>query len=342
MSARSNTRSVTNVRPNKPTIAKTERWLTAGGAGYKISDPSKLQFGKSYSEWVCDWFNWFISVDADSRNSGPVVFLRSYGLPDTSSVGSELDATGQGSELNVPPNMMSMQSNYSGMHLNLPNIRIGDNRLRIFDDQFVLVPIINSYWVKYDPSVNEDWGTMEEYTSIAINYGEEPPHKTQLTINDVPVDLGAAQDLRDFRINTSVFTAVVPDTDPGRSVKDFLGHPMPAGNYPALVQGYFVMISFEPDRTYWIHSWGEAPPDVRGPYFAELLYEIEVRHRDIKSAREGIRPAARPPASETVFNRILARKEAIGGLTTEEIKKFKDYFRDESKKDNIARKDITR
>ena len=210
---------------------------------------------------------------------------------------------------------MGLQSmNYSGMHPNIPNIRIGDNRLQIFDDQCVLIPIINSYWVKYDPSVNEDWGSMDQYTSIAIGYGEEPPDKSQSEIDGNPVDLGEAlreePDLRKFRINTSVFTAVVPETDPGRSVKDFLGHPMPSGNYPAVVQGYFVMVRFTDNRTHSIHSWGEAPPDVRGPYFAERLYQLEVRSRKIKSAEARGRLAARPPASESVLNRILVSQKA--------------------------------
>jgi hypothetical protein len=55
-----------NARSNTGSAAKLD---------YEVLDPNQLHFGKSYSEWVCDWFNWFISVDADSRNSGPVVFI---------------------------------------------------------------------------------------------------------------------------------------------------------------------------------------------------------------------------------------------------------------------------
>jgi hypothetical protein len=327
-----------NARSNTGSAAKLD---------YEVLDPNQLHFGKSYSEWVCDWFNWFISVDADSRNSGPVVFLRSYGMPGTSIGARESDPTGQSSELNILPNMMGPQSmNYSGMHPNIPNIRIGDNRLQIYDDQYVLIPIINSYWVKYDPSVNEDWGSMEEYTSIAIGYGKEPPHKNQLEIDGRPVELKKDQDdhlkkdqddLRRFRINTSIFTAVVPETEPGRSVKDYLGHPMPPGNYPAVVQGYFVMVKFTYSKAHSIrsiHSWGEAPPDVRGPYFAELLYQIEVRTRVIKSADPTERFAARPPASKSVLNRILAIQQASRELDKKESDRLRSIF--ETKGDEEA------
>jgi hypothetical protein len=87
MSARANARSATKERSKMPAKARTERWITTVRDGfYKVADRSLLQFGKSYSDWVCDWFNWFISMDADSRNSGPVVFLRSYGMPDISGI----------------------------------------------------------------------------------------------------------------------------------------------------------------------------------------------------------------------------------------------------------------
>ena len=54
-----------------------------GKGKYEVIDPRFLYLGKSYSEWVSDWFNWFISADADKRTSGPVVFLRSLGLPNS-------------------------------------------------------------------------------------------------------------------------------------------------------------------------------------------------------------------------------------------------------------------
>ena len=45
--------------------------------GYTVIDPKALYKGRTYSSYVVDWFNWFLSADADFRNSGNVVFLRS-------------------------------------------------------------------------------------------------------------------------------------------------------------------------------------------------------------------------------------------------------------------------
>ena len=53
-----------------------------GQGTYKIINPERLYLGKTYSDWTTDWFNWFLSANADRRNAGPVVFLRSRGLPD--------------------------------------------------------------------------------------------------------------------------------------------------------------------------------------------------------------------------------------------------------------------
>ena len=53
-----------------------------GRIKWEVKKPNELYLGKSDSDWVTDWFNWFISADADRRISGPVVFLRSWGLPE--------------------------------------------------------------------------------------------------------------------------------------------------------------------------------------------------------------------------------------------------------------------
>ncbi len=47
---------------------------------------------------------------------------------------------------------------------------------------------------------------------------------------------------------TPVFTAVVPEADYGRSLKDFLEESVPTGHHPAIVDGYFVLMTFDPGR----------------------------------------------------------------------------------------------
>src|SRR5687767_822486 len=74
-----------NVEPDTKEDPSTRTRLPLdGGGGYAVIDPYFNYRGKSYSEWASDWFNWFVSVDADKRTFGPVVFLRSKGLPSKS------------------------------------------------------------------------------------------------------------------------------------------------------------------------------------------------------------------------------------------------------------------
>jgi hypothetical protein len=289
-------------------------------AGYTVVDPRYVYHGKSYSEWITDWFNWFLSADADKRNSGPVVFLRSLGLPNrhTGAYTSDVpgQATGSGALLD---SMGADIMNYSKTYVNDPNIRIGGDRLQIFDDQAVLVPIIIAYWLKTEPQ--SDWGTMQDYTGSTIDHGDDPPDVSQLTINKNNIELGF--DMEYFRITTPIFTAVVPDTEYGRSVKDFLEHPISPGSYPAIVEGYFVMLKFEADRSYWVHSWASAPREISGPYFSELLYQIEVKKR---RERRGMITSWRPSRNERMFAQIFSQKEKNRDLTSPEAGIFAQYF----------------
>ena len=87
--------------------------------------------------------------------------------------------------------------------------------------------------------------------------------------------------MENFRIATPIFTAIVPEAPYGTSIKDFLeDSPIPPGSYPALVEGYSVILKFTKTGSYWIHAWASAPRERSGPYFSELLYQIEVNNRE--------------------------------------------------------------
>jgi hypothetical protein len=298
---------------------------------YTVVDPRYLYRGKSYSEWITDWFNWFLSADADKRNSGPVVFLRSLGLPNRNTGAYTSDVPGQVTGSGTLPDSMGADiMNYSKTYVNDPNIRIGGDRLQIFDDQAVLVPIITAYWLKTEPQ--SDWGTMQDYTGSTIDHGDNPPDFSQLTINKNNIKLEL--DMKYFRITTPIFTALVPDTEYGRSVKDFLEHPISPGSYPAIVEGYFVMLVLEADRSYWIHSWASAPREISGPYFSELLYQIEVKkQRDMP----GMITNWRPSRNERIFAQIFSQKEKNRDLTSSEIGRFRQYFISQENNKEIKR-----
>jgi hypothetical protein len=309
--------------PADERIAGNGEFMDGSGA-YMVVDPSSLYHGKGYSEWTTDWFNWFLSEDADRRNSGPVVFLRSLGLPNKFTGSYISDVTGQatGSD-SLSDSMGEDMVNYSKLYMNDPNIRIGGDRLKIFEDQAVLVPIIIAYWIKYEPSLNEDWGSMSDFVGSTIDNGDSPPELSQLTINNRNIELPLDEDsMERFRIVTPIFSAVVPDTQYGRSVKDFLEISVAPGNYPAMVEGYFVMLKFRPG-SYWIHSWASAPRERRGPYFSELIYQVEVNERKIPHGRVS---RWRPSRNERLLNQILEQKRRTKDLIPSEISRFQKYF----------------
>jgi hypothetical protein len=310
-----------------------------GGGKYKIVNPSSLYLGKSYGDWITDWFNWFLSAEADSRNSGPVVFLRSRGLPNSTTGANISDVLRQvvdGTDPTSGSQSAGVDDEYRGVYVNDPNIRIGNDRLQIFDDQAVFVPMIVAYALSSPTHLYKDWGRMEDFTGLTIDYGDNPPLLEQLTINNDPIVLGEMI-INQFRIATPIFTAVVPDAPYGSSLKDFLeDSPIAPGSYPALVEGYFVMLKFEPG-SYWVHSWASAPREKFRPYFSELLYQIEVNLRPERDVHKGLmteRPlngdmtkAIRPSRNERIFNRTMYEKTKTGELTPEEISRFKKYLR---------------
>lgn len=291
------------------------------GKDYTVLDPRYMYLGKSYSDYTTDWFNWFLSSNADKRNSGPVVFLRSKPIPDRTTQVYNLDVSAK-------------TINASFAYVNEPNIRIGANKLEIFADQAVFVPIIVAYHYSSEDR-RQDWGELQEGCGILIDNGDNPPDLIQLTINNdtliLPEDLpGGGEDFSDFRITTPIFMAVVPDAPYGTSVKDFLEEgPVAPGSYPAMITGYFVMLKFKLG-SYWIHSWASAGRELSGPYFSEFLYQIDVlpRPKCVPHHRITVRP---PAHFKGIVNRVFKEMTEAGQLTDHEIEFF-EQIRQESNK----------
>jgi hypothetical protein len=271
--------------------------------GYKVQGPNELYQGKGYCDWICDWFNWFLSADADKHTHGPVVFLRSLGLPNRLTGAYIPDVPGQVSGSSIIADPLTSELGYSKAYVNDPNIRIAGDRLQIFSDQAVLIPIIVAYELASSPY--KDWGSLQEFTGFTIDYGDNPPAKDQLTIDGTEIKLPENLLIHNFRFLTSIFTAIIPDTDYGRSVKDFLEIKVAPGVYPAMVEGYFVLVKFNSRKqTYMVHSYASGPRELTGVYFSDLYYEIEVSPR----------PEPRPPSL-----RIPPRNERILSLTLSKI-----------------------
>lgn len=286
-------------------------WNT-GVDGVKGLDPRFLHFGKSYSDYATDWFNWFLSAHADNRNAGPVVFLRSRHIPDRPDLVYDLKVSEKTTTYPSGQDMFNPT-----LYVNEPNIRVGCDRLQIFEDQAVFVPIIVSY--SYSTSQSQDWGWMQDFCGMIIDNGDNPPALQQLAINKqelrLPEDLG--NDFTNFRISSPIFTAVVPEAPYGTSVKDFLEEgSISPGSYPAVIAGYFVMLKFPArEASYWVHSFASSGREVRGPYFSELLYQIDVAKRPPRHGWDGrITDGRRPASFQAKANEVLKRlKETIPG-----------------------------
>jgi hypothetical protein len=301
-----------------PWKAISEKSGIDGKGKYTIVSPRNLYLGKSYSDYVTDWFNWFLSAYADERNSGPVVFLRSHGLPNSNKAASVVSDQVTVSDTS-PGNDHPKYENY-------PNIRTAGHRLQIFENQAVFVPIITAYTLGGSIAPSRDWGSLQDSTGLLIDNGDNPPDPIQLTINSEEIDLQGLG-MEDFRITTPIFMAVVPEAPYGTSVKDFLEEgSIAAGVYPTLVDGYFVMLKFAANGSYWVHSLASAGREAQGPYYSELMYQIEVRERAVPHGRIINR---RPAQNEAIFNRTLKAKEVE--LTDSEVKRFK-LIQDQAKK----------
>jgi hypothetical protein len=271
--------------------------------GYKILDPGVLYRGKGYANWACDWFNWFVSANADKRNSGPVAFLRSQGIPSSAEDGSS-----SGSENR--PNLSSIDPSAAKPYANEPNIRIGGDRLQIFEDQAVFWPILVGFWVGSEPYA--DFGYMQDYAGVVIDHGDNPPEYDQITVNKDNVVMPDDLEMTDFRIMSSVFPAVIPEADYGTSVKDFLEMTHPPGHYPALVEGYFLMLQFKPGD-YYVHSRASSPREFHGPYTSELCYHIEVVERGPPSGR--VTRFKKFARNEKFISKVISDKEATKELS---------------------------
>lgn len=286
---------------------------------YEIVDPNELYFGKSYSSLAEDWFNWYVSVDADKRNFGPVVFLRSAPIPPNSKAIAYNIAT----ELSIT-NTYGDDAFYDRPYQNLPNVRVGGEKLQIRPDQAVLVPIIISYEVARKPYF--DWGEMQEVTGLTLDNGDDPPKREQLKINDEDIwgkSLQTDEDMKKFRILTSIFTVVVPEADYGRSIKDFLEVSVSPGHFPAIVEGYFVLLkNFTPGYTYTIHSRASSGREKGGAYLAELLYEINVSNTPRPDSVGAIPSKQGNVRNRSIIKRILSEKKDKGELTEAQANKL--------------------
>jgi hypothetical protein len=287
--------------------------LAAGNAPYEVLPPDGIYFGKTYSNFAQDWFNWFLTTDPDKRTLGQVVFLRSVKMP------KEADKSKYSNGVaDLPTSPYSSDDLFPRRYNNEPNVKIGADRLQIYLDQYVFCPVLVATWIATKPY--HDFGFMQEYCGLTLDHGDNPPNENQLKINGENVQLPEGKKMKDFRIATSVFTAVVPDTDYGRSLGAFLEEEALPGQYAAMVEGFFLLIRFNKKATYRVYSAASAGREVKGSYFAQYVYEIEALERVEKGSRGS--PGFKLARNDAEICRILTEKLSRGEISPEAAKKI--------------------
>lgn len=297
---------------------------------YEVVEPDKLYRGKSYSDLISDWFNWFFSEDADDHNSGPVVFLRSFKAPSEA--------------IMEQPGETKADSQYA-MYRNDPNVMVGDEKLEMFNDQALFFPAMLSYWVATEPYMDD--GKMRAYTRTENDTSDNPPDASQITITYVTDTETKIEDsdiepivivgkMSDYRIETQIFTVVIPESSQNSSFKDFIQNPLPPGSFPAVVDGYFYLLRGLQKGHYYIHSLSRGKSDQRGDYYAEFLYHIVVHEANQRTTSpiSGIIPQR----NRNVITKILQDKvesKQLGKLQVDNlIKVISKSRKDQIKKIN--------
>lgn len=302
--------------------------MATQNAPYEVLPPNGVYFGKTYSSLAEDWFNWFLTTDPDKRSLGQVVFLRSVKML------KEVDKSKYSNAVvEIPSSHYSSDDLFPRRYSNEPNIRVGADRQQMYLDQYLFCPILVATWIATKPY--HDYGFMQEYCGLTLDHGDNPPDRGQFRINGDPVILPEGTDMMDFRVATSVFTAIVPDTDYGRSLGAFLEEEVLPGQYAALVEGFFLLIRFNREATYRVYSAASAGREVKGSYFAEYLYEIEALER--AKRRSTGSPGFKLARNEAEISRILTEKLSRGEISPvsarkigqacglDVVKNFKDF-----------------
>ncbi|VFJ12943.1 hypothetical protein [Candidatus Nitrosocosmicus franklandus] len=236
---------------------------------FKVVPVTETYKGKTYSQWIAHWTNWFFMPNPDQYNSQPwndVKFLTSFPSP------HEIAQLGNPGE----------RVRYEGSEFqNIPNIKTGENRLVMYDDQAIFFPVILAMWVNSD---DKDYGYMERYVKIQNSMSDDPPGVHQFTLDSLPL-LPSDEVINHRIMSDGLFQVHIPDATYGTSLKDFVAEPSPPGTYGAVCEGYFFMLKnlMAREEPYLLTSFATGAPYVGfGEYHASFVYEIKVFHHDLK------------------------------------------------------------
>ena len=106
-----------------------------------------------------------------------------------------------------------------------PNVRIGRNRLDMYQDRAILIPAIVAYFSATRPSDNIH--TLQNFVREGSNRNSDnPPRREQVMINTDPINV---PNMRDYFVETDLFTLSVPTIPPARSTPQYVEYPADDG-----------------------------------------------------------------------------------------------------------------
>src|SRR5215212_9017678 len=233
-----------------PTTARRGRVeASQSGAGasaaYSVVHPNALFGGKSYSDYLAEFWSWLYSINCDQNNTGDVVFLRgmSFGTsPDQGYVGG-------------------------------PVVNVGTNALNISKRQGVFFCNISTNTEAIDEREEYSEAQLRSHCIVDLNQSTIPDVQ-QILIDGKPIILPPdVSDCSEFRFITREFILKVPDSAYGRTIAPFMDVQLSPSDYRCVASGYCFLIRFDPGE-HVIYSVGRGKEWVYGEYISELLYEI--------------------------------------------------------------------
>lgn len=270
----------------------------------KVIPTSNLYKGKTYSQWIPEWCNWFYMMNPDQYNTehwNDVKFLRSFPSPE------KIFSLSDGKRI---------QYEGSPSYRNTPNIMVGKDRITLYEGQAIFFPIMNAIWIDDDPESKTDFGLMERWVKDQNAQSDDPPMSYQCTIDGKI--LVKPDEMSYYKVHSDgVFSLKIPHAEFGKSLNDYVLHPSPPGWYQAYCQGYFIMVDgFEPrEDSYFIFSIAKGAPYNVGEYYASFLYEIKVLPSTLKP-----RPSQSGNFSEKIMNSM--RDNLSEKSTSKEIDEY--------------------
>jgi hypothetical protein len=220
---------------------------------YTVLPPDTVYQGKTYADYLAEYWNWIYSINCDANNIGDVFFCRGVEFPEP-----PLKAYARG-----------------------PVVMVGDNGLNISENQAVFLAVMTSNAEAVGDRASFIDRDLRAQCTLDLN-AAGVPNKKQILIDGNPIVLPA--DIDRFRTVTREYVLNVPSSEYGSTLAPYLDIVLDPGDYRCVAAGYCFLLQFERGE-HTIYSIARGKPWKEGDYISELLYEVNVTPGDISPTR---------------------------------------------------------